>query len=219
MSGTRLQEPEAETQVVQEHDDLRELTDYELAVEQFKVADRAYKEAEEEITSGDFLRELFANAQGDVDRAQRDWHSRWEGLQSLLSDRNTKLKSAQNAFRQAVQLAPTQWRDWNGQSTKVNYEGFEASSVTSRRFEPASLFRLLREKGKLEEALALSKINSEGKEERLIQEAWKIDYEGMLNWLQANNLLDVLAGSYDETEKTPQVRGPKPLTFLGEKKE
>jgi hypothetical protein len=41
----------------------------------------------------------------------------------------------------------------------------------------------------------------------------------VLNWLKANNLTDVISGACEENEKTPQVKGLKALTFLGEKKD
>jgi hypothetical protein len=48
---------------------------------------------------------------------------------------------------------------------------------------------------------------------------YDIDYMGVLAWLRANELNDVVEGAYDEKESTPQVKGPKVLAFLGESKD
>ena len=61
-------------------------------------------------------------------------------------------------------------------------------------------------------------VNKEGKEVPLVKQEWDIDYDGVMNWLRASKLDDVITGAYDEKESTPQVKGPKEVAFLGDKK-
>lgn len=196
----------------------RELKEYEVAVRAFMEADAKYSRMQEHMESGELLVEIQRAAGGDEERMKSQWKLAWDYLRTLLSERNTALKSAQAAMRATVHLAPTQWRGPDGGSSSMTYEGFSVNSVTSRRFDPQSLFQLTREHGLLERLMELEGTNKDGKRYRLVQPTYDIDYEELLKWLKANGLNDVIEGAYDEVEKTPMVKGPKELSFLGDRK-
>src|SRR5689334_8650866 len=117
--------------------------DYEVAVDQFEEADRAYKDMEERLTSGMVLEECLVTAtrSGTVspEIMRREFQAFMTSLRGALEDRNAKLKTAQDLLRQAVVLTESQWRGSTGRPTRVTYKGFESSSVTHRTFDPKSL--------------------------------------------------------------------------------
>ena len=138
---------------------------------------------------------------------------------STLEVRNDRLKNAADALRQSVVLTTTQWRGPDGKATMSEAGPFKVSSVTHRSFDPPSLFNLVDKHGLRERLMELTSINKDGKTYHLVEQKWDIDYPSVLQWLRANQLTDIIDGAYDEKEKTPQVKGPKPLAFLGEKKD
>ena len=198
---------------------MSEKTEYEKAVEAFEKADAEYIERQDFFESGLFLAELMAMCQGDLVKMQAQWKIAWGQLHTLLENRNTLLKTAQVALRQVAQLAPSQWRGPEGKTTTITSKGFTVNSVTSRTFDPQSLFALIQKHGLLERLMELEATNKDGVRYKVVQQSFDIDYESTLKWLKANKLDDVIDGAYDEKEKTPQVKGPKELAFLGDKKE
>lgn len=190
--------------------------DHEIAVEAFIAAEKVWKEAEERLSSGKFIEDLVVGGPGahPIDT----WRRIWEDLRLKLEDYNAKRKSAADALRQTVVLTPNQWRGPDGASTTLACGDFKVSSVTKRGFDAESLFNLIRKHGLLDRLLSLKMLNKDGKEEPLVKQEWDINYEGLLNWLRANKLDDVVTGAYDEKESTPQVKGPKEIYFMGDKK-
>lgn len=193
-------------------------TDYENAVALFQQADQYYKEMEDYVSSGRMISDIVKGGFGP-EIAQEQWHVIWGRVQSALEDRNVKLKAAKDALRAAVQLTQTQWRGPDGSATTKVAGEFRASSVTSRNFDAAALFNLTNQKGKLQELLALTKIDKDGQVVPACRQEWKFEFKTVLNWLKAQGLQDVVDGSYNEVERTPTVKGPKSLGFLGEKKD
>lgn len=187
---------------------MSERKDYETAVELFQEADKKFKALEESFLGGDWLPEEL----------RQQFVTLREQVRSSLEDRNAKLTAAKNALRQAVVLGPTQWRGPDGKPSVVSFGPFNCSSVTGRNFDSKSLLEGAQKHGLLERLLELKSIDKDGKEYKLVQQSWDIDYDGVKNWLKAHKLDDVLEGAYDEREKTPTVKGPKPLAFLGEEK-
>lgn len=198
-------------------------TDYEVAVQEFQQADLAYKALEDDFSSGRAMLAIMKRAMtsgADAERvAMREWEGVWRAMQTALEERNVKLKNAKDKLRQAVQLTQTQWRGVDGTATMLDVGGFKVSSVTSRTFDAKSLFDLVERHGKTNEMMALVRFDKEGKPVPAIRAEWKIEFETVLNWLKANNMQDVIDGAYDEIEKTPMVKGLKPISFLGEKKD
>lgn len=192
--------------------------DYETAVDAFLAAEKVWKEAEEYVSSGKFMADVLVNANGSTPKAMAEWTSIWNDLRLKQEDHNAKRKAAADALRQAVVLTPNQWRGPDGDPTMFSYGSFKVSSVTKRGFDSEALFTLIRKHSLLDRLLALKTINKEGKEVPLVKQEWDIDYDGVMNWLRANKLDDVVTGAYDEKESTPQVKGPKEVYFLGEKK-
>lgn len=192
--------------------------DHELAVDEFVQADTRYREIEEKLLDGTLAFEVSVAAAGRPDYFKDRWQQAIAAVQTALEDRNVKAKAAVHALRQAVQLAPSQWRGPDGKSTVLNYGPASVSSVTSRSFDCESLLVQLQKKGLLERALQLSFTTKDGKEQRAFRQEWIVEYEPMLKWLKQNNFDDVVQAAYDEKEKTPQVKGLKPLTFVGETK-
>jgi hypothetical protein len=193
---------------------MTEKKDYEVAVDDFVAADKAYKETQNKILSGDWIVE--AGSRGGPEDTRAQWLILVEQSKVLLETRNAKLKTAQNALRQAVQLSATQWRGEDGEATKLSCGPFSVSSVTGRSFDAQSLLNLAREYGLYERVLELQAPTKEGGTHAAVRQEWIVDYEYVKNWLKANNLTNILDGSYDEEEKTPAVTGPKPLAFLGD---
>jgi hypothetical protein len=196
---------------------MSEKREYETAVEEFVSADRHFEELKTKFMDGSILFDLSPDR--GVQHMQAQMVEAWKELAKRLEDRNAKLTAAKNAMRQAVVLAPTQWRGPEGQPTVVSFSGFSCSSVTKRTFDPKSLLDGASKHGLLERLLALTGRDKNGQEYKLVQQVWEIDYDGVKSWLQAHGLSDVLEGAYDEKEGTPQAKGPKLLAFLGEVKE
>ena len=192
--------------------------DYETAVDAFLAAEKTWKESEEYVSSGKFMADVLVNAGGNPSKAMSEWTAIWNDLRLKQEDYNAKRKSAADALRQAVVLTPNQWRGPDGDPTMFSYGGFKVSSVTKRGFDAEALFTNIRKHSLLDRLLGLKMVNKEGKEVPLVKQEWDIDYDGVMNWLRANKLDDVITGSYDEKESTPQVKGPKEIYFLGDKK-
>lgn len=188
--------------------------DHENAVDEFLQADADYKALQENMLSGDFIIEY--GSQGTKDYLVQQWKQLVVRLKVLQEDRNSKLKTAQHAMRAVVQLTETQWRGRDGKSTEMTYGPFKVTSVTHRGFDPESLFNLARNRGLLERMLELTAVDDTGKVVPLIKQEWDINYEKLMGWLKVNGMSDVIEGAYDEKEKTPQVKGPKPIAFLGD---
>lgn len=193
-----------------------EKSPYEVAYDQYKIADQRYQELEAHWTSGNFLHETQGKT---LEEARVMYAHLVESVQRALDDRNEKLKAVGDALRQKVTLQVSKWRGPEGKPTTLTVGEFKVSSTTRRRFDPKSLMSLCAKHGLLERLLELKGTDKDGKEYKLIDQAWFIDYEPVLNWLKANQLQDVIDGSYDEEEKTPTVKGPKVLAFVGDAKE
>jgi hypothetical protein len=204
-----------------------EKKEYERAVEEFEKANAKYVEQQEYIESGRGLMDLVGMMQqghNDLVWLRDQWVVLWNQLRVLLENRNTALKTAQNALRQVVQLAPSQWRGPTGKPTVVTTGEFTATSVTSRWFNAEDLLRRASEMGLAERLLEVEAVNKDGVRYKIVKPTFEIDYEETKKWIKANHLdernnIDDLLNAYDEKEKTPQVKGPKALGFLGEKKE
>lgn len=192
--------------------------DHAVAVATFDQADADFHQLEEFVASGQFLNDIIASCGNDVVKAQREWATVWDRLRTLLEDRNAKRKSAADAMRQVVQLTHTQWRGPEGAPTTAVCGPFSVTSVTGRGFDAETLLTLARNHGVLERMMELKTVNKDGKEVPLVRQSWSVDYDGISAWLRANQLTNILDGAYDEKEKTPQVKGPKELAFLGDKK-
>lgn len=212
MSQTQTQQVQTTTQ--QTH---VEKPTYQKAIDEFKEADAKYKELEEYFNSGSFLPE---------GRLRTDFLALMESIKSAMEDRNAKLQTAQNAFRDTVKIPESQWRGPEGKPSIQKYAGLEVSSVTHRGFDPQTLFQRLREKGAsmnppqdlVGRLLSLTGYDKQSREYKLVEQEWKIDYDAVKSWLIANNLQDVFTSAYNEEEKTPRVSGAKALAYLGDKK-
>lgn len=196
---------------------MSEMREHEKAVEEYLKVEQQVKEELERFENGEFVADLLAA--GNLETAKARFLSFKEYLKNLIEDHNTKLVTAKNAMRQLVQIGPTQWRGPEGKPDVVKYKSFTVSSVTKRSFDAQTLLSNLQRHGALERYLTLTKTDKSGQPVHLIEQVWEVDYEGVLKTLQADGLQDVITGSYDEKESTPQAKGPKAITYLGEKKE
>jgi hypothetical protein len=195
-------------------------SDIQIAAEAFDAADKAYKVYEDLLMTGNVMLALMQNRSEELtaEKAVLEFRMVIEKTKELLEDRNVKLRAVKDALRQSVQMAPSQWRNHDGKPTVQEYGDFVATSVTSRSFNAESLFLLLNRYPEHFAALReRTRLDKDGKRIPLLEQKWVIQYDEVLTYLKANNLIDVIHGSYDETEKTPQVKGPKPLMFLGDK--
>ena len=191
--------------------------DYEVAVDTFLQAEKAWQEMEDYVANGKFLPDLLTNANGDPAKALVEWQNIWNFLRTKQEDYNTKRKTAADTLRAAV-TSPNQPRGPEGDATMLSYGGFKVSSVTKRNFDSAELFDHLKKRKLISSLLALRTLDKNGKEVPVVKQEWDIDYDSVLVWLRQNKLDEVVRAAYTEKESTPQVRGAKEIYFLGEKK-
>lgn len=194
------------------------MTDYEKAVADFEEADTVYKAKQESLLNGDALLAIVSRV-NDPQVIRREWQGFLSSLQQSLEERNVKLKNAADLLRQAVVLTTTQWRGPDGKATTLKAGPFSVSSTTGRSFDAKSLLDMAAKHGLQERLLELTSLDKDGKPYHLVEMKYEIDYQGVLAWLRANELNDIVEGAYDEKEKTPSVKGPKALAFLGEPKD
>lgn len=189
--------------------------EYEEAVTAFQAADKAYLAAQEDLLSGQVVAELAVSYHQDIPFLLKQWALNIQQLQTLLEDRNAKLQSAKLALRGAVQLGPNQWRGIDAKPTSFQLGPFTTTSVTSRGVNVEALFDLAKTYGLLDRLMELTTTNKDGTPCPVVRQEWDIDYAYLMTWLKANKLTKIMDGIYDEKEGTPQVKGPKPLAFLG----
>jgi hypothetical protein len=192
---------------------------YAEAVAEFERLDLAYKDAEEWMMSGELAAELCRDYGTNPAQVQQEFAAHVEGLKLALENRNRALREAQDLLRQKVVLEPTKQRGEDGKATILDVGKFKVSSVTSRWFDAGSLIEGCRRHGLQERLFEVKMMNKDGVEEPIVKRTFDVNYEGVMLWLKANKLDDVIKSSYDEMEKTPMVKGPKPLAFIGEKKD
>lgn len=192
-------------------------TEYEVAIDEFVDADKKYAEIEDHFMSGLILRELVIPGV-PVEQVIEQFKLVLDEMKRLLEDRNSKLQTAKNAFRQVVTLGPSQWRGPDGPPTSMTYGPFTVSSFTKRSLDSSTLIELAMQRGFLDDLSSLKGISNDGKEYKLVQTKVDVDYKGVVAWLKQKGMTDVIEGAYDEKEGTPTVKGPKPIAFLGEKK-
>lgn len=191
--------------------------EYETAIDEFMEADQKYSDLEKHFMSGLVLRQLYVPG-GDVEELIVNFQAVLAELKSLLEDRNAKLQNAKNAIRSVVQLGPSQWRGPDGSPTTLTYGPFSVSSFTMRSLDSETLLALAKSKGFEPQLMALKGISKTGESVPLVQTKVDVDYQGVYQWLKTHGHEDVIEGAYDEKERTPMVKGPKPVAFFGEKK-
>lgn len=191
--------------------------DYEIAIDAYTDAEKAYRQFEEYFLNGDCAADIAMQSGGDREKFKAGFQAAVERLQTMLEDVNAKGVSAKNAFRSAVQLAPTQQRGPEGKATTLSYGPLTVNSATKRWLDAESLLKGAQKSGILDRLLALTSFDKNGKEYHLVEQIWKIDFENVLKWLKENNLQTLIDASYDEKEETPRVGGIKGIAFLGEK--
>lgn len=192
-------------------------TEYALAVEEFERADAAYKALQQWVESGAFLEDMFKKFGDNYLAAQAMWAHVWGQLKELLDTRNARVKNVKDALRRSVQLSATEERGPDGVAHIVKCGEFVVSSVTHRSFDAPSLFSLAQKFGVYDEVRSLTYIDKNGQDQRAVREVYEIEYPVVLKFLREKNLQEVIDGSYDERDKTPMVKGPKELGFLGSK--
>lgn len=193
-------------------------TEYQEAVDAFERADSAYLALQDFVESGEFLREIFDRSLGNYETAKGLWDQIWDKLRALRDERNVRLVTVKNALRQAVQLGPTQERGPDGASTILKVGEFTVSSVTGRTFDAQTLLVECKKFGVFDELMALKYTDKMGVELPAVMTVPEINYEKVLSWLKAKKLDHIIKVAYEEREKTPAVKGPKEIAFLGEKK-
>lgn len=186
-------------------------------MDDFVEADEAYKELEQKLLSGDLVIELYQNYSHDLSSMKAEFLTFMGRLQEKLSERNTKFQNAKTEMRKLVQLEQGKERGPDGSSETRRYGPLTVNSVTNRSFDPTRLMSVAREKGILNELMNLTMMTKEGVTSRVVQEEITIDYQNMHQWLLEKGLEGMLNTAYREKEGTPQVKGAKPIAFLGDK--
>jgi len=187
----------------------------ELAVEAFNTADHKYTELEEAWLEGRFFDDF---SDYTVEEQRREYLALVSQVKKALEERNVALRTTQDALRQQVTLNITKQRGPEGAATLLNVGPFKTSSVTFRSFNEQDLERMCRENGIYERLLDLEMMNKDGKSEKLVKQVMEINFPGVYAWLKGNGFQKVIDVAYDEKEGTPQVKGPKVLAFIGDKK-
>jgi hypothetical protein len=184
-------------------------------MEAFDEANRKYEELESVLLDGSFLEDLV----GMTLPAQKTQYAHLVGaVRKALDERNTALKTAQDELRQKVTLNITQERGPEGAPSLLNAGPFKVTSVTFRSFDEGDLERLAKEEGIYERMFELTQMNKDGKDEKLVERVLKVNYLGLYSWLKNNGFQKIIDIAYKEKEGTPQVKGPKTLAFIGDKK-
>lgn len=204
---------------------------YEIAVDAFEDADKAYRELEDSITSGDALIEILHRHRArQEDAIKAEWQTLWSQLREKLDDRNTKYVEAANEMRRAVAQDVSQgakWRGPDGKSDRLSYGKLEVNTRTKRFFNGDELLKLVERHNILPEVEQLTYLDEKtGRREPIVQSVIVVEYKHMLQWLRDhdNGTKDnpsiyrkILDGAYDEKEETPMVQGDKRIAFLGQK--
>jgi hypothetical protein len=193
------------------------MKDYEEAEAAFEAADEEYKRFEILLMSGDWMDDTAAGM--GKEEMKEIYRSLVDRVKELQEERNSKLRATQDILRQKVVLAANKWRGPEGKPTLLTCGPFRVTSVTKRSFDQKSLFDLCQKHGILESLLGLKIIDKDGIERPVVRQVYDIDFEPAAAWLKTNGHTDILDGAYDEKESTPQVKGPKPVAFLGDTKE
>lgn len=193
--------------------------DYEVAIDEYMEAEKNYRLLEERFLSGDAVIELLQQTSGNEEKFKEGYQALVERLQTTIEDVNVKAVNAKNAFRAAVQLSPTNQRGPDGKPTTMTYGPLHVSSATKRWLDAESLLKNAAKHGVLDRLLALTSMDKNGKQVRLVEQIWKIDYENVYKWLVEQGLQTLINSAYDEKEETPRVTGVKMVAFLGDKVE
>lgn len=194
---------------------------HERLVNAFLEVEKEVKDELERFESGEFITDIVTSFASDksVDNAKARYLSYKQYVRDLIEKHNVALTDAKNAMRAIVQLGPTQWRGPEAKADIVAYKGFSVSSVTKRSFDPPTLANHLERVGALARYMALTKVNKDGINEPIIQQVLEVNYDAVKKQLVADGLQAVITAAYEEKESTPQAKGPKPLTYMGELKE
>ena len=193
-------------------------TDYENAVSEFNKSDAEFQLVKKFVESGEFLQEVFDRSQGNPVVAKEVWGQIWDKLRELNSERNSRLKVAKDYMRRAVQFSQSSNRGPGGQATILKSDNFVVSSVTHRSLNAKVVLDMCESAGLGEQLKGLTYTDKNGMQKPSLEVEYSLEYESGLKWLQAMSLDSVVASAYEETEKTPAVRGPKETSMLGEQK-
>lgn len=194
------------------------MSEYEKAVKEFSSADEEYQGLKSYMQGGDFLKEILDASQGNFPAAKEMWDQVWKKLEELNEDRNTKLKTAKDTLRRAVQLAPQVTRGPEGRPTVLSYGPFVVSSVTHRSLDSNRLLALCDAEGVGAEVRDIVYYDKSGSSRKAVEVECTVHYETAIAWLRAKGLSRIVEASYVEYEKTPTVKGPKETAMLGEYK-
>lgn len=208
--------------------------EYEAKYQEWEQAQQRYNVLEERFTSGDIMRDLMTDGliQQTPEGLTEAFKYKMQELRDAQEDLNRKVLELNASLRDAVSFTPTQWRGWDGRGDTIGIGSFFCTSITKRSFDSKTLLEMARKYGVEQELLNLTYIDDGGRSRLAVEPTYRIHYETVYNWLLSRgaNQKDprgqpvdspyqkILASAYDETESTPQVRGPKGVYFLGDKK-
>jgi hypothetical protein len=203
------------------------MREHEILYAQWQAAHQNYKDLEEHILSGEFIKEMWTNpAVQTPEDAQEHFLGEMESFKRAQEELNIKTLELRNAMRQLVVLAPTQWRGWDGDPSVETMGTFRVRSTTHREFDVKELLRLARKydegrglvgRGLEQELLSLTYPDEKtGQAKPALEPVWKQKYSVIKDYLLSKGLEILVKGSYEERDGTPQVFGPKKIHWLGD---
>jgi hypothetical protein len=195
---------------------------HELAVDAFEDADRAYKELEAKVVSGEFIDDLAPNSLDYAarQRMKEQWVILWNQLRQLLDERNTRFTEAQTQMRAALAPDLSKEQKWrmNGKADRLAYGKLEANTRTKRFFIGTELVKHAAAHGLLNQLKELTYLDEKTGERRpAIEETIEVKFKPVMEWLQDRQLDVIINQAYEEIEETPMVSGDKRIAFLGQK--
>jgi hypothetical protein len=194
---------------------------YETAVDEFEDADKAYRELEAYVTSGDAIVDIATEHGTNSEAARAEWVEIWTQLREKLDDRNAKYTNAANEMRKVLAKDVSQgdnWRGPEGKADRVKYGPLECNTRTKRFFVGEELIKLAERKGIFKQVEDLTYLDeTTNRKEPVVSSVILVAFKPMLQWLRDNNHEDIINGAYEEKEETPMVQGDKKIAFLGQK--
>lgn len=184
-------------------------SELEKLVAKFQEYDAKFTELESYVSSGDHVGKI---------QTKEEWVALWERLRTTLEDRNSNLRAVKDLARSCLAQPENVLRGPKGKASRLEEGPFSVNSVTSRDFKVDTLISVCEEKGILRDLQNIDVSTKGGGVTKAVRQEWVVDYDAVMGYLLSHKHDDVMRAAYTEKEKTPVVKGPKEVYFLGDAK-